>query len=125
LSDIVYESLRDPMEVLKTALAGVPLLRVIGDIDHVSAPALEAAIQQALGMDHTRLLLDLAGSHYVDSGGLSVLLFACRQVRDEGWLGVIAPDANVLRLFEIVGLTTARGFRVFSSSEEALAALEG
>jgi len=113
------------MEVLKTALSGVPLLKVIGDIDHLTAPSLEALVQQALGVDGAHLLLDLSDCPYVDSGGLSVLLFACRQVRDEGWLGVIAPHPNLVRLFEIVGLTSVRGFRIFSSSEEALLALEG
>ncbi len=113
------------MEIVRTNLSGIPLLEVTGDIDHLSAPALETAIQQALGMDRVYLLLDLEKCRYVDSGGLSVLLFACRQVRDEGWIGVIAPSSNLLRLFEIVGVTSARGFRIFSSSEEAMIALKG
>jgi anti-sigma B factor antagonist len=112
------------VEVLETALSGVPLLKITGDIDHVTAPALEASIQQALGIDGAYLLLDLSDCPYLDSGGLSVLLFVCRQVRDEGWLGVIAPHPNLVRLFDIVGLSTARGFRIFSSSQEAVAALE-
>jgi anti-anti-sigma factor len=113
------------MELLKTALSGVPLLKVIGDIDHLTAPTLEAAVQQALGIDGSYLLVDLSDCPYVDSGGLSVLLFACGQIRDEGWLGVIAPHPNLVRLFGIAGLTSARGFRVFCSADEALLALEG
>jgi len=122
-SRAVVWSIGESLEVLKTSLSGVPVVKVTGDVDHLTAPALERIIQQALGIDGAYLLLDLSDCQYLDSGGLSVLLFVCRQVRDEGWLGVIAPHPDLLRLFEIVGLTSARGFRVFSSSQEAMVAL--
>ena len=44
------------MEVLTTALLGVPVLKVIGDVDHLSALALETAVQDALGAHGLRLL---------------------------------------------------------------------
>jgi hypothetical protein len=46
-------------------------------------------------------------------------------VREKGWIGVIAPNPNLLRLFEITGLAAAPDFRVFASSAEAMVALEG
>ena len=93
------------MEVLSTTLLGVPVLKVIGDVDHLSALALDTAVQDAMGTYGFRLLIDLRECPYLDSGGLSVLLSAFRQVRTSGWIGVIGPSRNVLRLFEIVGLT--------------------
>jgi len=113
------------MEVLTTAMLGVPVVRVIGDVDHLSAPALDKAVQDAFGAHGLRLLVDLRECSYLDSGGLSVLLFAFRRVRRSGWIGVVAPNRNILRLFEIVGLTGDPHFRVFASSEEAKAAVEG
>jgi anti-sigma B factor antagonist len=112
------------MEVVVTTLVGVPLLTVTGDVDHLTAPALEGSIQRAFLLNGMRLLLDLAGCPYLDSGGLSVLLYALREVKGKGWLGVIAPSGNLLRLFEITGLTADPDFRVFRSSKEAPATLE-
>ena len=113
------------MGVLVTALAGVPLLTVTGEVDHLPAPALERSVQTAFLINGMRLLVDLAGCQYLDSGGLSVFLYALREVKGKGWLGVIAPSGNLLRLFEITGLTADPDFRVFASSEEAMAAVEG
>ncbi len=110
------------MEVLASSVSGVPLLKVTGDVDHLSASALEKSVQDVLSVDGLRLFLDLSGCPYLDSGGLSVLLVTLRQVRDKGWLGVVAPNPNLLRLFEIVGLTSAGSFRVFSDLEEAQSA---
>jgi anti-anti-sigma factor len=83
---------------------------------------LEKAVQDALGVDGFRLLFDLSECPYLDSGGLSVLLFAFRQVRNRGWIGVIEANRNILRLFEITGLSDSPGFRVFADSSEARAA---
>jgi anti-anti-sigma factor len=114
------------MEVRESSLSGAPRLKVIGDVDHESAPALEQSIHAVLGTtDGVHLLLDLEECPYVDSGGLSVLLRTLRPVEDRGgWVGVISPGTDLRRLFEIVGLHAARGFRVFSSPEEAEAAVE-
>jgi len=112
------------MEVLTTALLGVPILEVTGDLDHLTALALETAVGDVLS-DGSRLFFDLSDCPYIDSGGLSVLLFALRQVRGKGWLGVVGPKRNLLRLFEIVGLTADPDFRVFPGSDEAMASLGG
>jgi len=113
------------MEILKTVLLGVPVLKVTGDLDHLAAPALEKAVQDAQTEESSRILFDLEDCPYLDSGGLSVLLFALRRVPATGWLGAVAPNSNVLRLLEIVGLTANPSFRVFSNSNEALIALDG
>jgi anti-sigma B factor antagonist len=94
-------------------------------VDHLAAPALEQAVESILSADATRLLLDLSDCPYLDSGGLSVLLCAVREVRGGGSIGVIAPSPNLLRLFEITGLNVFPDFRVFASSDEVMATLEG
>ena len=111
------------MDVLEDTLSGVPLLRVSGYVDHLTAPALEGAVARALKMSDFRVLVDLTDCGYLDSGALSVLLHALRQVQGKGWLGVIGPDSNLLRLFEIVGLTSSKWFRLFPGTEQATAAL--
>ena len=113
------------MEVLQSSLSGLPLLKVTGEVDHSTAPALEDSVQRALRVNGMRLFLDFTDCSYLDSSGLSVLLYAVREVRGKGWLTVIAPGPNLLRLFELVGLTGVADFHVFSGSKEAEAALEG
>ena len=113
------------MEVLQSSLSGVPVLKVTGDLDHLTAPALEEALEDVFRAGHMRLLLDLADCPYLDSGGLSVLLYAVREVGGKGWIGVVAPSRNISRLFEITGLNVHPDFRVFASFDEVMATLEG
>lgn len=101
------------MEVVQASLSGVPLLSVVGDIDHDTSAAFDAAVKRSLALDHGQLLLDLSACPYIDSGGLSVLLFAAKQLPPGGWLGIATKNKNILRLFEIVGLGHYPGIKVF------------
>ena len=75
------------MEVLTTPLHGVPVLKVIGDVDHLDTLGLDAAVPDDIG--------------------------------------AVAPNRSIVRLFEIVGFAGDFRFRVFASSEETRAAVEG
>ena len=111
------------MEILEASLSGIPLIRVVGDIDHYTSRALDAVAQEALTHDSGRLLFDLSGCPYLDSGGVGVLLSLIKAVRDMGWVGVLGANQNLLRLFEIVGLLSEPCFRVFADEMEASAVL--
>jgi anti-anti-sigma factor len=105
------------MELIQSETCGIPLLEVRGEVDHLSGHALEDAVNETLG-DGKRIVLDLANCEYMDSGGISVLLSLLLRVRPEGVLAVVAPDRNLLRTFEIVGMTLDKTFRVIGSREE-------
>ena len=75
---------------------------------------MEGEIQEALDTGGPNLLLDLTNCPYLDSGGLGVILSTVRRQRGSGWLGVINPNANLVRLFQIVGLGGEMGFRIFT-----------
>jgi anti-anti-sigma factor len=111
------------VEVFEDHVSGVPLLRVEGFVDHVAAPILEGAVARALKDSDSRILIDLSECGYLDSRALSVLLHVLRQVQGKGWLGVLGPDPNLQRLFDIVGLTSSKWFRLFREAEQAGAAL--
>jgi anti-sigma B factor antagonist len=113
------------MEVFQASLSGVPLLQIVGDVDHFTAPSLEAAARCALALDSGRLLFDLAAVPYLDSAGAGVFLTIDKDMDSKGWVGVIGADSNLLRIFEIVGLLSRPSFRVFARQEEASAALSG
>ncbi len=113
------------MEITRSSVSSVPLLRVVGDIDHFSSLALDDALQDALSLGGSYILLDLAECPYLDSGGLGVIFTVLRKVRAKGWLGFVGCSSDLLRLFTIAGLTADREFRVFANLDEASAALAG
>jgi anti-anti-sigma factor len=114
----------EQMEFRESSLSGVPLLLVSGDLDHEHAAAFEEAVEKVLSMDGGRIFLDLTGSPYIDSGGLAVLLRVFHNLRGKGWLGIVGANANVLRLFDIVGLTAQPSLRLYATPEEARTALD-
>jgi anti-sigma B factor antagonist len=111
------------MDIVRTSLAGAPLLRILGEIDHFASLTLDDAVQDALASGGAHVLLDLSACTYLDSGGLGVILASLPKVRGRGWLGVLGPNPDLRRLFVISGLTAAPEFRVFETEEQALAAL--
>jgi anti-sigma B factor antagonist len=90
----------------------IPVLRVDGDVDMATAPELAAAVESHSGGYHSPLLIDLTGCPFLDSGGLNVLLQTVRQMDEQSWLGVVGPNSDLRRVFEIVGLTSDSRFRI-------------
>jgi len=111
------------MDVRVTRLEETPLLETWGDIDHNTCGSIESALKEAIDSGSDIVLLDLSQVTYIDSGGLSVLLTGVRLLRERGWLVVIAPNANVRRLLEIVGLLVDPTFRVYDDRQAVAAAL--
>jgi anti-anti-sigma factor len=108
----------DMLEVISYSFGGIPLLSLAGDFDHSSLALFRQKTDDALGDDGIRLLIQLTDCSYVDSGGVSSLLTLLHRVRTKGWLGVIDPSPDVLRLLQMVGLTIDPSFRVFSGLDE-------
>lgn len=116
-----------PMEIGRKSLGSVPLLEICGDIDHSTAEELHQAVYGAQDGEG-RLLLDLTGCRYVDSGGLAVILSATRDRVSGGWLGVIGAGRNVTRLFHLVGLHDEPAFHQFPdlpAAEQAMLPVPG
>jgi anti-sigma B factor antagonist len=111
------------MEVFQASVSGIPLLRIVGDVDHFTAPALDVAAREALALDGGHLLFDLTAVPYLDSAGAGVFLTLDRDMDPPGWVGVIGASSNLLRIFEIVGLMSRPSFRVFTRAEDASTAL--
>ncbi len=77
------------------------VLHVFGDVDRISAPLLEAAIDEAAGSD--ALLINFAKCRYLDTSGLTVL------VRERKRLGarlrlLFKPASSPLRVMQVAGL---------------------
>jgi anti-anti-sigma factor len=111
------------VDISQESVDAVPVIRITGDIDRLSAPVLEKAFRVRLGAGNHRIILDLGGCSYIDSGGLAAIMIAVGELRDDGLLAIVAPGLSVRRLLEVVGLYEHRRCAIFKTEQEALSAL--
>lgn len=98
-------------------LPGAVVLTVTGEVDMVTAPALENAVRRSLTECPARLVIDLTGAEFLSSAGIAVLVLAHR-ARDDVALHIVATDRIVLRPLELTGLRNE--FAIYDSREAAL-----
>lgn len=76
-----------------------------GELDHSSRETLAKATSAALESDHIRLVLDLAGVIFCDSGGLSLFVDLHRTTLARGgWLRLAGARGPVRRVLEATNL---------------------
>jgi anti-anti-sigma factor len=111
-----------PLEVLPPDLGGAPGVALSGEADLATAPALEAALDEAIATSTGAFVIDLCDLEFLDSSGLNVLLRARALLgREERALAVICPPGPVRRLFEVTRV--AELLYLYDSREEAAGAL--
>ncbi|MGZ0148188.1 STAS domain-containing protein [Kribbella sp. WER1] len=105
--------------VIETAeLESYVLVRVVGDLDLDSAPALTAELKARLGP--RPIVLDLSGIEFMDSSGLGVLVGAHKSAAAQGGaLLLAAPGPRVHRILKITKL-----HKVFAVYDTPAAAAE-
>jgi anti-sigma B factor antagonist len=88
------------------ALEISPGLAVRGEVDMATAPALEAALEEAIRDSAGAVLVDLSGVEFLDSSGLQVLMRArARLGTEDRALALVCPFGPVRRVFELAGLS--------------------
>ena len=94
-------------DVSVTAVGSDAIVRIRGDLDCYSAPQLRSALVAAMADGARNVTLDIGGTQFVDSTGLSVLVGGLRRLRNHGGnLVVASPTDATRRLFEITGLSS-------------------
>ena len=113
------------MHVIQSAIGGVPLIVVDGDLDQSSKQVARDAVSEILHGPYPpqNLLFDLTDCTFLDSGGLSVLLSALAQLPAHGWLGLIGASAGTNRVLTYTGFLDTDKVRFFSSPSDAAASL--
>lgn len=71
---------------------GIVVLELHGDLDSTTAPVFRTAVEEAVGVEASRFVLDLTHLDYLSSAGLRVLVFA-RQKTDPG-VDLVLVGAN-------------------------------
>jgi anti-sigma B factor antagonist len=113
--------MNDDTADLRFALGAEPgctLLRLTGDVDFRSSPALREELLRLIDRGARRLILDLSDVEYVDSSGVGTLVEARRHLlREGGELFLASMRARVRGVFEIARLD--RFFKITDSVDEA------
>jgi len=85
--------------------AGGAVVRVEGELDMATAPALEEALVET-GFSE-RVVIDLTGCTFLDSSAVRLLVASVRDSEAAGGqLELVAPEPGVLKVLEISGVNT-------------------
>ena len=88
-----------------TAVDGIAMVHVTGDLDCHTAPELRSALLALVETGTREVILDVGRTQFMDSTGLSVLVGGLKRFRENGGNMVLkAPTTSALKLFEIPGL---------------------
>jgi anti-sigma B factor antagonist len=98
---------------------GITVVAPSGRLDVAGAPALKAAIGEAVKSGPSRLVIDMEGVSFVDSTGLGSVIAALKMVRgSKGDLRLAAPNQQVRVVLELT--TLDRVFAYYPTVEDAL-----
>jgi anti-sigma B factor antagonist len=109
---------------VSTPAAGRVVVHVSGEVDTLTAPELDAAVERQLDGQVTNLVLDLTGVNFLASSGLAVLIKAAHVAQERGMaLSLVSANRAVVRPLEVT--KTAGMFTIHDSLVAAEAALDG
>jgi anti-sigma B factor antagonist len=84
----------------------LPVVRVMGELDSATAPAMRRALTEVIAENPgRRILVDLAQMAFIDSTGLGVLVGALKRTRDQGGdLLLASPTSMTTRVLDVTGM---------------------
>jgi anti-sigma B factor antagonist len=97
---------------------GDVVVRLAGEIDLYNAAEVGSTLEEIVGSDPARIVVDLGEVDFVDSTALGTLIEARKQLSN-GRFVLAAPGLNVRRALEVAGLL--EHFDVHESVDAALA----
>ena len=100
----------------------VTVVGLNGRVDSSTAKSFEERLTALFRSGHNRVMVDFKHLVYISSAGCRVLLVASRLAeKSDGQLALCNLTADVMRVFELGGLTDF--FAIYPSREEGLAKL--
>lgn len=97
---------------------GVAVLSIGGEIDLVTAPALEEAIGGVITDNPQALIIDLSGVEFLGSVGLKILAATYEKLGDSAEFGVVARGPATRRPIHLTGLD--KTFPLYPTLDDAL-----
>jgi anti-sigma B factor antagonist len=112
----------DGFSVTSERLGEVAVVRVAGELDMLTAPGVEAAVQDVLRSNATALVLDYVEVTFIDSTAMRLLWdVRNRMTRERRRFALVCGEPRVLRTLQLTGLTVA--LRVSRTFDDALASV--
>jgi anti-anti-sigma factor len=88
-----------------TAVDGIRVVTVRGEIDHLVKNVLSEALLSDDDAVPPRMVVDLSGVTFMDSSGINVFVAVHQSVTEaRGWLRIAGAQESVLRVLQLVGL---------------------
>jgi anti-anti-sigma factor len=97
---------------------GVSVVSVTGEIDLVTAPALEQALGTVIADDPTALVIDLSAVEFLGSVGLKILAATYEKLGKSTEFGVVARGPATRRPIHLTGLD--KTFPLYPTLDDAL-----
>jgi anti-sigma B factor antagonist len=114
-------SMRSNFAVETQTIGRATTLALIGELDLLSSPALEQALDAVAELDADLIIVDLRELDFMDSTGLHVIVEAQHRTRESGQsFALIRGGEQVQRLFDLTGLADA--LTIVDSPDELLEA---
>jgi anti-sigma B factor antagonist len=109
-----------PFTVNRKVMNRVDLVATSGRIDAMTASVLEQYLKDCLHEEHYRIIVDLAGTEYISSAGLKVLVATLKEAkRHRGDVRLANMTRNLKDTFSLVGLVPEL-FKVYDDVVEAV-----
>ena len=108
----------DSITTLVADLDGVSVVSVSGEIDLVTAPALEQAISGVVAGGPTALVIDLSAVEFLGSVGLKILAATYEKLGGNSEFGVVARGPATRRPIHLTGLD--KTFPLYPTLDDAL-----
>jgi len=103
---------------------GVPVVKIVGSLDHYTISRFRSVITDLVGRGHKNVVLDLSQVDFMDSGGMSCVIFGLKRLSEMGgrlFLARINP--RITRKLEISGFTMMPDKLVLADSVEQAVSL--
>lgn len=108
----------------RTENSKTAVLSLVGEVDVANAGLVRESGLKLISDGARNLVMDLAGTEYMDSTGLGMLVGLLKRLKESGGEVLIAAaQPRVKRLFEITGLIQV--FKIFDDVAAALKEVRG
>jgi anti-sigma B factor antagonist len=110
------------MELLERIEGDTLVVKVLAArLDSASAPDVKRRLAKRIANGHQQLVLDLSEVDFIDSSGLSTLVFALKRLGRYGEMAISSPRDSVVSILRLTRLY--RVFNIFPDCQQAIAAL--
>ena len=109
-----------PAKIITKEYKRVDLVEVQGRIDSSTAPQLEQALKKITKDGRYRIVVDLAGTEFMSSAGLRVLIATLKEARrfNRGDLRLTGVSTKVKKAFDLAGFDAL--FQFLDNSVDAV-----